>query len=44
MHSALYTGRLDHRRLSPVPHAFSYRLCLAWLDLAELDEVFAGRW
>jgi DUF1365 family protein len=44
MHSALYTGRLDHRRLSPVAHAFSYRLCLAWLDLAELDEVFARRW
>jgi DUF1365 family protein len=44
MHSALYTGRLDHRRLAPVAHAFSYRLCLAWLDLAELDEVFSGRW
>jgi len=44
MHSALYTGRLSHRRLAPVAHAFRYRLCLAWLDLAELDEVFAGRW
>ena len=44
MHSALYTGRLEHRRHSPAPHAFRYRICLAWLDLAELDEVFRGRW
>ncbi len=44
MHSALYTGRLRHRRYAPVPHAFEYRLCLAWLDLAELDQVFRRRW
>ncbi len=44
MHSALYTGRLRHRRFAPTPHAFDYRLCLAWLDLAELDSVFRGRW
>lgn len=44
MHSALYTGRLSHRRRQPVPHAFDYAVCYAWLDLAELDEVFAGRW
>lgn len=44
MQSALYTGRLRHRRFAPVPHAFDYRLCMAWLDLAELDEVFRGRW
>jgi uncharacterized protein len=44
MHSALYTGRLRHRRFSPTPHAFSYAVCLAWLDLAELDTVFRGRW
>jgi DUF1365 family protein len=42
MQSALYTGRLRHRRFAP--HAFEYRLCMAWLDLAELDEVFLGRW
>jgi uncharacterized protein len=44
MHSALYTGRLSHQRHLPTPHAFSYRMCMAWLDLAELDEVFRGRW
>jgi DUF1365 family protein len=44
MHSALYTGRLNHRRFLPVAHAFRYRMTLAWLDLAELDSVFRGRW
>jgi len=44
MQSALYTGRLRHRRFKPVPHAFDYRLFMAWIDLAELDEVFRGRW
>lgn len=44
MHSALYTGRLSHRRRRPVPHQFDYGVCYAWLDLAELDEVFRGRW
>jgi DUF1365 family protein len=44
MQSALYTGRLSHRRHLPVPHDFSYGLTLCWLDLAELDEVFRGRW
>lgn len=44
MHSALYTGRLSHRRFLPVPHAFRYRVTLAWLDLAELETVFRRRW
>ena len=44
MQSALYTGRLSHRRLLPVLHAFRYRVTLCWLDLAELDAVFRGRW
>jgi hypothetical protein len=44
MQSALYTGRLSHRRFAPVGHAFSYRVTLCWLDLAELDTVFRGRW
>ncbi len=44
MHSAVYTGRLRHRRFEPVPHAFSYGITLLWLDLAELDDVFRGRW
>ena len=44
MQSALYSGRLSHRRFLPVPHAFRYRVTLCWLDLAELDAVFRGRW
>lgn len=44
MHSALYIGRLRHRRLSPRPHVFGYATYMVWLDLAELDTVFDGRW
>jgi DUF1365 family protein len=44
MHSAIYTGRLRHRRFAPRDHAFSYRLFMMYVDLAELDQVFAKRW
>ncbi len=44
MHSALYVGRLRHRRFAPTAHAFDYPVCMVWLDLAELGEVFRGRW
>ncbi|MFW6164102.1 MAG: DUF1365 domain-containing protein [Planctomycetota bacterium] len=44
MHSAIYEGWVRHRRFSPVENAFRYRLFLVYLDLAELDEVFRGRW
>lgn len=44
MHSALYTGRLRHRRRLPRPHAFAYDVAYVWLDLAELGTVFRGRW
>jgi DUF1365 family protein len=44
MHSALYHGWLEHRRRRPREHAFRYRLFMAYLDLAELDRVFRGRW
>jgi len=44
MHSALYSGRLRHRRYAPVVHSFTYDVCMLWLDLAELDDVFRGRW
>ena len=39
MKSAIYTGNIRHRRFKPVPHEFSYRLYLVYLDLDELDEV-----
>jgi DUF1365 family protein len=44
MHSAIYHGSLRHRRFAPAEHAFSYPIFLAYLDLAELDSVFQGRW
>jgi hypothetical protein len=44
MHSAIYRGWLRHRRRAPRPHQFRYALFMAYLDLAELERVFAGRW
>lgn len=44
MHSALYIGQLRHRRHSPRKHEFNYSLYMSYLDLSELDDVFAGRW
>jgi DUF1365 family protein len=44
MHSALYFGRVRHRRFAPRVHAFEYRTFMAYLDLAELETVFRGRW
>jgi DUF1365 family protein len=44
MNSCLYTGRITHRRFSPRRHTFSYTLFMVYLDLAELDQVFCGRW
>jgi len=37
--SAVYEGRLRHRRFEPVGHSFSYRLFMAYLDLDELPAV-----
>ena len=42
--SALYVGRVTHRRKAPFEHRFSLPFFMTWLDLAELDEVFEGRW
>jgi len=44
MHSAIYEGRVRHRRMHPAGHAFEYRLFMLYLDLAELDRVFDRRW
>ena len=43
MISCIYEGRVRHRRFRPVSNAFSYRLFMMYLDLSELDVVFAGR-
>ncbi len=42
--SAVYEGIVRHRRHGPRPHAFQYRVAQLFLDLDELDQVFAGRW
>jgi DUF1365 family protein len=44
MESCLYTGHVGHQRLTPVGNAFRYSLFFLYLDLAELEQVFAGRW
>lgn len=44
MNSCLYVGRLRHRRFAPRDHTFDYSLFQVYLDLAELDDVFRGRW
>ena len=43
MKSAIYEGHVWHARKAPRPHRFRYGLYLLYLDLAELDQVFAGR-
>jgi DUF1365 family protein len=44
VNSCLYEGAVHHRRSAPVEHAFRYPLFMVYLDLAELDRVFRGRW
>ena len=42
--SAIYEGWVRHRRQAPTAHVFRYRIFQLYLDLSELDQVFAGRW
>jgi uncharacterized protein len=42
--SAVYEGVVRHRRHSPHPHAFRYRMAQLYLDLDEVDHVFDRRW
>lgn len=44
MHSAIYEGKVRHRRFRPVENVFEYRLFMMYLDLSELDQVFKKRW
>jgi len=44
MNSALYMGWVRHRRRAPVVNEFRYRTFMVYLDLAELESVFRGRW
>lgn len=44
MQSCIYHGTVEHTRLKPHLHHFQYQVFMMYLDLAELDQVFAGRW
>ncbi len=41
LHSAIYTGRVRHRRFSPRAHRFSYNVFMLYLDLDEIDTALA---
>ena len=41
--SCLYEGTLRHRRFEVAERAFTHRLALAYIDLAELPELLGGR-
>ena len=42
--SAIYEGRVRHRRHAPRAHAFAYRMAQLYLDLDEVDALFRDRW
>lgn len=42
--SCIYEGSVRHRRFAPHAHAFRYKMYMMYLDLAEIDRVFADRW
>jgi DUF1365 family protein len=44
LRSAIYVGRLRHRRYEPRLHTFSYRLFMMYLDLDELPRLLALPW
>lgn len=44
MHSCIYHGWVRHRRFRPAENRFRYSLAQLYLDLSELDTVFAGSW
>lgn len=39
-HSAIYRGKVHHRRFGPRDHQFSYSMFMMYLDLDELPELF----
>jgi DUF1365 family protein len=44
MQSCLFHGWVRHRRFNPVANHFRYSVFQVYLDLSELDDVFAGSW
>lgn len=43
LESCFYEGRVSHRRFTPVAHEFEQKLYMAYLDLAEIEEIFSRR-
>ena len=41
LESAIYTGRVRHRRYSPVTNAFNYKAFMVWLNLDEMDQLLS---
>lgn len=41
LHSAIYQGKVRHRRFAPKHHAFQYSVFMMYLDLDELETVFS---
>lgn len=44
MNSSIYEGFVVHERFRPVRHRFSYSMYMMYLDLDEIEDVFANRW
>ncbi|MFM7057195.1 MAG: DUF1365 domain-containing protein [Planctomycetota bacterium] len=44
MHSCIYQGWVRHRRFRPADNRFRYSVFQLYLDLNELETVFAGSW
>lgn len=42
--SAVYEGVVRHRRYAPHAHEFEYRMAQLYLDLDEVEQVFAKHW
>ncbi|RYG15110.1 MAG: DUF1365 domain-containing protein [Chitinophagaceae bacterium] len=39
--SAIYTGKVRHRRFSPKQHEFEYELFMMYLDTSEIEKIFS---
>ncbi|MCW8999212.1 MAG: DUF1365 domain-containing protein, partial [Kangiellaceae bacterium] len=44
MKSKIYFGHIQHRRFKPKPHSFKYRICMFYIDLDELPNLFEHYW
>lgn len=44
LHSAIYVGHVEHDRFSPKRHKFRYSIHHLYLDLDEIEEIFAQHW